>query len=492
MISTVYQHCIFMQEQYSGTTAFQYYDDEKEQVQSVTFSQYIQDIQKFAIYLEKQFPDEKGRKRHVGIIARNSYHYMVCVMGIMLTGAVAVLLNQQETWENIRYEIEFADVGFLLHDGIYAEREPELVKKYGTILHGIDEYASFKYAGMCSDDLKMISEKWKEKADVENRLAMLLFTSATTGRSKCVMLSVKNLYAPMKYFMKAALRMQSEQTQKYFQIVPMHHISGVTTLLTWTALGITINICQEIRYLYRDLKLMPSSMTSAVPMVLMSFYKDIRRGKIERLGGLKSIVCVAAPANHEVFQTFREHGIVITQAYGMTEIGGSGTNNSSQDPAKELSVGKPGAGCLLKIDQGEICLKSDSVMSGYYKNPEATAEVIHDGWLYTGDLGYMDEDGYLYVTGRKKNLIILSGGENVSPEELESLLLKNTKILETMVRQKGDRISAEIFCKEQDQEEVRQYVSQVNKGLAHYKRITNLEFRDNAFPRTSTGKMKRI
>lgn len=514
MISTVYQHVAFMEEHYSEKTAFQYYDEKTKQIQIITFAQYVQDIRRFAVYLKGRLP--RTGEVHVGILARNSYHYAVGLMGTMLAGSVVIPLNYEDTWENIQYQIDFADVDYLFHDGGYSEREPELVKRYGSMLHSLNEYADSGVSGnpdseagasngVNSDTGAVIcsSEGNRNEPESKNRrisegehgqenMAMLLFTSSTTGRSKGVMLSERNLYAPMKYFMDAALKMQTDGTEKYFQIVPMYHVSGVTTLLTWNALGVTINICQQIRYLYRDLKLMPSSMTSAVPMVLMSFYKDIKRGRIERLGGLKSIICVAAAVDSEVFQTFREHGITVSQGYGMTEIYGSGTNNASQDPAKDGSVGRPGAGCQLKIDQGEICLKSDSMMLGYYKNPEATAQVIRNGWLYTGDLGYVDEDGYLYITGRKKNLIILSNGENVSPEELEALLLKKEEIRETVVREKGNKICAEIFCEDEYREDIRQYISKINRELPHFKRITHVEFRDEAFPRTPNGKMKRI
>lgn len=486
MISTVYEHVAWMEEHHAGKTAFQYYDDEAGQVRAVTFTEYVRDIRKCATYLNGKFTHAEGK--HVGILARNSYHYMVCVMGIMLAGAVVVPLNYEENPDNIYYEIEFADVDLLLHDGGYLEREPALKEKYSAILHGIDEYARMDIA----PDEGITGSRKKSHGSEEEDPAMILFTSATTGRSKAVMLSEKNLYASMGYFTDAALQMQTDGTETYLLILPMYHVSGETIFMTWTVLGVTVNICREIRYLYRDLKLMHSDMISVVPMVLQSFYKDIKRGRIDRLGGLKSIFCGAAAADPEIFQTFRDHGIRVTQGYGMTEIFGSGTNNSSGNPEKDGSAGKAVAGCQLKIDQGEICLKSDSLMMGYYKAPEATAEVIRDGWLYTGDLGYLDEDGYLYITGRKKNLIILSGGENVSPEELENLLLENSAVREIIVRERGQKICAEIFCAEKDRDSIRAYIAEFNRKQPYYKRITEVEFRKEAFPRTASGKMKRV
>lgn len=139
---------------------------------------------------------------------------------------------------------------------------------------------------------------------------------------------------------------------------------------------------------------MPSDHVSVVPMVLKMWYKDICRGKKERLGELKFITCGGAAVDAEIFKTFQQAGIQVQQGYGLTEVFGGGSTNSSPDPSKSASVGKPSPTCQFKFDDGEICIKSDSIMLGYYHDPEATAAAIRDGWLYTGDLGYFDEDGF--------------------------------------------------------------------------------------------------
>lgn len=159
---------------------------------------------------------------------------------------------------------------------------------------------------------------------------------------------------------------------------------------------------------------------------------------------------------------------------------------------KKKSVGHPFGNAQLAIQNSEILVKSDALMLGYYKNPEATAEALQDGWLHTGDLGYLDEDGYLYITGRKKNLIILSTGENVNPEELEALLLRSPDVQETLVVEKNNRICALVYCAPEKQEAVRRYVDEINTQVAIYKRIGLIEFREEPFPRTASGKIKRI
>ena len=156
-------------------------------------------------------------------------------------------------------------------------------------------------------------------------------------------------------------------------------------------------------------------------------------------------------------------------------------------------MGKPDDHVQYKLDEtGEICIKGDCVMLGYYKDPEATAEVIDaDGWFHTGDLARVDEEGYYYITGRKKNLIILASGENVSPEELEKKLALCPAVTECIVKEKGQKICAVVYCPEDKQEEVRAFVTEVNRSLPLYKRISAVEFTAEPLPRNALGKLLR-
>lgn len=474
MITTIHEYFNFIEENYANRIAFQYYDEETEVVKAITYSQYVSDVRKFAMYRKAMFPD--AEKKHIGILARNSYHYAVCLMGILLSGAVAVPLNLEKTWEEIQYEIELADIGWLIHDGEYELRESALRAKYGYMMQGIEEYT------------KNVSVIELENPTDMEALAMILFTSGTTGKSKGVMISQKNIFTALEYF----ISIRNKNCSGIFCMFPFYHISGISVILTFNVMGDTLNLCCNMKYLYRDLELMPSDIVSVVPMLLNIWYKNLSRGKASYLDHIKLIYCSSARVDSTVFQAFRERGIIVSQAYGMTEIFGGGTANPGQDVSKDRSVGRPGFGCQLKIQDGEICLKSDAVMMGYYKDQNATKEALQDGWLHTGDLGYVDDDGYLYLTGRKKNLIILSGGENVSPEELEELLLKCPDIMETIVREKGGKICAEIFCDPLAKDAVQKYITELNRTLPGYKKIGDLSFRNKAFERTASGKIKRI
>ena len=478
MIASVFQWLEFIEENYKDDIAFQYYKNAE--VQQVSYLQFVADIKRFNSYLHKQYGAVEGK--HFGVLGRNSYHYLVCLYGIIVANGVAVPLNVEESLDNIEYQIDFADITGVFSDGEYEKLEPAFGEKYVHMLRSMDEYLVW-------DDYAELTES----EDTE-KLAMILFTSGTTGKSKGVMMSQKNLFAPLQHFLEtinSAEKNISRDKPKIFLVVPLYHISGMGSALTWNINGSTINICESPKYMYRDLKHMKSDSASVVPAILKLWCKDIKKGRYEKLGGIKNIACGAATIDSQMLQEFRENGISIYQAYGMTEMCGGGTSNTSTDVAKVKSVGLPGAGCELKIDRGEVCMKGDNIMMGYYKNEEETRKTIIDGWLHTGDLGYLDEDGYLYLTGRKKNLIILSSGENVSPEELEELLLRNSLIEEVLVKAEDDKILAQIYCKEQNYAAVEEYIDEVNKKLTFYKRITKLEFCTEPLPKTAAGKIVR-
>ena len=207
--------------------------------------------------------------------------------------------------------------------------------------------------------------------------------------------------------------------------------------LGFAYVGKTQILNTDFRYLFDDLIRMKCNLSLIVPQIMHSLAKLLSNGN--SLESLKALCCSGASIAPEVLKAFMARGIGVSIAYTMTETCGVGTFHVVNESGKYSSVGKPGKDMEILIQDGEICFRGDSVSPGYYKNPKATAEVVQDGWLHSGDLGYMDEDGYIYITGRKKNLIILASGENVSPEGLEALLLKNSSIREVLVKEKNDR-----------------------------------------------------
>lgn len=216
-------------------------------------------------------------------------------------------------------------------------------------------------------------------------------------------------------------------------------------------------------------------------------------------GNLKTIVSGGAYLPPELVGHFKEYGITILQGYGMTECSPVISTNLEWE-SKEGSVGKLMPNCEAKVVENEIWVRGSSVMLGYYKMSEETKETLTDGWLRTGDLGYVDEDGFVFLTGRKKNLIILKNGENVSPEELENQLYQNPLIKEIIVREKDNIIEAEIFPDleyagkkhiKDVEGKLQSILDDFNKDMPAYKRIHGLKIRDTEFEKTPSKKIKR-
>ena len=248
----------------------------------------------------------------------------------------------------------------------------------------------------------------------------------------------------------------------------------------------------SLRSFYKDLQRMPSQDMAAVPVLVESIHHDLMSGRREKLGQLWALNCMSAMFNPETLQDLTRNGILISQFYGCTETTGGGLINFAADPEHIGAVGKPDGHCEFKLEDGEICLRGGDVMLGYYKDPEGTAEVIDtEGWFHTGDLARQDADGYVFLTGRKKNLIILDSGENVSPEELEKLLEKCPAVQECLVKESGKKICAMVYCEEKEQPAVRAFITEVNRTLPLYKRMSAVEFSSGPLPRNAMGKLLR-
>ena len=333
--------------------------------------------------------------------------------------------------------------------------------------------------------------------------AVLMFTSGTTGRSKAVMLSEHNFFTTVECQVKfggAMLDYKHEHMPEdkndvlsNFAILPLFHLGTFICLFVWACKGWALNLSADIRDFYRDLGLMHSDAIAVAPMLMEAIYKDVKRGRRARLNGVWNPCGSSAMFDGAMLAELAQQGMMITQVYGMTETCGDGIINYEQDEKHIRAVGKPDDHAEYKLDEtGEICIRGGCVMLGYYKDPEATAEVLDaDGWFHTGDLARVDEDGFYYITGRKKNIIILDNGENVSPEELENLLSKCEAVKECIVREKGKKICAVIYCSEADQQTVRDFITETNRTLPLYKRMSAVEFSTEPLPRTGTGKLLR-
>ena len=477
-----------MEQEFPDYVAIRYVAEDGKTVVEKKYREYAQDIRRMTAYLKAEVPDIKGRR--IVLLSRNCYEFCVASYGIILAGGVLVTLNQKKTWDELEYELGLVEPALILNDGIDYGCRAELEAAYGPKLRPMDCY--------------------KETAPGEltncvghDDLMMLMFTSGTTGRSKGVMLSEKNYFSAVRMYVAgqaAVMRKAQELAPKdmdkpfsHFTLVPMFHLSGFICYFAYGIHGWTLNLCADPRDVRRDMSMMHSDAMSTPPVLVEMIYNEIRRGNQDKLNGLWNLSCSSAILDPEILSYLIAHGFYINQCYSMTELAGYGLLNIAQEGEHLRALGKPDGFCEIKLDEtGEICVRGDVVMLGYYKDPEATAEAIDkDGWLHSGDLARVDEDGFYYITGRRKNLIILDSGENVSPEELEKLLGKCVDIKECVVKEMGKKIGAVICCEPDKEQTVRAFVTELNRTLPLYKRISAVECTAEPLPRNAMGKLLR-
>ena len=474
-----------MEQEFPDHVAIRYVAEDGKTVVEKKYRGYAQDIRRMTAYLKAEVPDIKGRR--IVLLSRNCYEFCVASFGIILAGGVLVTLNQKKTWDELEYELGLVEPALILNDGIDYGCRAELEAAYGPKLRPMDCYKDTAPGELTNcvghDDLMM-----------------LMFTSGTTGRSKGVMLSERNMCASLHTYSEVAENWITDRLpagQKlplsHMTLLPLFHMACFVCVMSYPPAGWALNLCGDIRDFYRDLGLMHSDVMASAPMLVETIYNDMKRGRVGRLNGLWDLCCSSAALDPRMLLELAQNGFVVNQCYGMTETFGDGILNFTQVEKQMSAVGKPDDHVQYKLDEtGEICIKGDCVMLGYYKDPEATAEVIDaDGWFHTGDLARMDEEGFYYITGRKKNLIILASGENVSPEELEKKLALCPAITECIVKEKSQKICAVIYCPEDKQEEVRAFVTEVNRSLPLYKRISAVEFTAEPLPRNALGKLLR-
>lgn len=440
----------------------------------VSFRSYLEKSQKCAFNLKSIIGDLEGKK--IGIYCDSSYEYTILLAAIVFSRAVAVPLNIHESLDNILYQIENADVEYLIADNDKIQKE---VTK-AVILSKTD---------MLQDNNGMVELKDFSEEEFATD-AFIIFTSGTTGKSKGVVLSAGSLFGEHRALYDENAPFESTNGLRVYTNFPFYHVGG---LLGWVihfeneaSTYLSINPGNVLM----DLEDQEIDSAAVIPATLNLWKKSLIRGHKERLGGAKLVVTGGAPTDLTTVQIFMDNGIQYGQYYGMTETCGSITFNC--DCINHLkSVGKLYKHVEILIEDDEICVKSPCIMKEYYKNQKETDKTLVNGILHTGDLGYIDEDGYLYITGRKKNLIILSSGENVSPEELENLLYKCTDILECRVYAENDRICTAVYAKDENADDVLAYINELNTRLPIYKRIYKKNIQNEPLEKTANGKIKR-
>lgn len=402
--------------------------------------------------------------KHVGIMGANTTRWLVHFCALHKIGAVTVLLGPELNTQELKERMDLADVEFLLHDGNAETDFPSAVMD--------SSWENCSHAPLpCPNP-------------APEDLACILFTSGTTAAGKAVMLSHRAMVAGSCH------NVVGHPFEAQLAILPMHHVAGFAAVLNTWYLGRIVCLGQDFKYLYRYLEEMQPDYVLTVPSILQAILRKVNRGTC---WNLKLLGCGGAKFQPEVIQALNDRGIRILQSYGATEAGGIGFDWEMTPQCRD-TIGRPCPEMEVKIVDGELWLRSPSVMSGYYKDPEGTAQVLQDGWYATGDLCAWDDDGYLRLTGRKKNLIILSNGENVSPEEIEIRLSACQQIEEVMVGLEDNLITATVYpadTSEETAEIIRNALEAYNCSVPPYKQIQNLRFTQEPFAKTALGKLIR-
>lgn len=448
-------------------------------IESHTYAEYLKDMRRCAYQLEAQLGDIDGK--HICIISKSNYKYMVLLGAIIFSRAVAIPLNNLEIVDNIRFAVNQSEADVL----IYSEY-PEIDTFKNIVV--INEENLFDDISNSSSEKELYDFTEEES----QKLSLIIFTSGTTSLSKGVALSVFSLFGNIRKILPLVYRdgIETAVNVKAYTNFPFYHMGGILLWISWTEFGSTICMSKNPKHALADLENITIDYAAVTPAMLKVWINCIKRGHKNRTGNVRHLISGGALIEPPIIKFFVDNDITFGQYYGMTEIGNVITGNFDMENHID-SIGKAIHEADVFCIDGEICVKAWSTMMGYYNNPQESEGCLQDGVIYTGDLGRIDEDGYLYITGRKKNLIILSGGENVSPEEIETKVYENSLVKECKVFEKNDRVAIEVFAQKQDEEIIREYIRDLNQIMPAYKKIYFVEFRDTEFEKTVSGKIKR-
>ncbi len=532
--------------------AYRYFDA-KRNLNEMTYAQLGERIRNQAAGLAKL--GLAGKR--IAVIGETSVEWVCSYISIVAAGGVAIPMDRELDVEQIEGFFAFAETDAVIYSKSFNEKFDGLVSRHSSVkvqipitppeeLEASDSiipYARLMEVGTaCAADYEF------PKALDPDRMVEMLFTSGTTGSSKCVMLSEKNVLSVVN---SACATVDFTPDDAIVSVLPIHHTYELAIMIAGLNYGMNIAINDSLKHVLKNFALFRPTGLVLVPLFVSTMNKRIwdtaRKGGKEKLlrtlikvsrflrkigidlrrtffkqvtsafgGRLEKIICGGAALNPELAATFEEFGMEIFEGYGITECAPLIAVNPYFAP-KRGSVGPAVPCCTVRIDsdhkndkgydEGEIQVKGDNVMLGYYKNPEETSKVFtEDGWFCTGDIGYMDEDGYIFITGRKKYVIVLENGKNVFPEEIEEYLGELDCIAESLVLarkgEKGEIVLTAIVVPQKDafesfddhakvEAEVQAQIDKMNRKLVSYKQVRGVEFRYEPFERTTSRKIKR-
>lgn len=540
-------------QKYANNIAFIVKEKQEGEVsyKNITYKMLQEDINKLGIALI----DLGLQGKRIAIIANNCYEWCLSYLATLCGVGIVVPLDKSLPSGEIESLLQRSHTDAVIFGKNYIDIMKDILDNSEN---NIEYYISMEKVEndefLSLPDLQKRGEELLKKGDTRfknaiiepEKMNVILFTSGTTSASKAVMLSQKNLVSNI-YALNSVEKMY--ETDRNLAFLPLHHTFGSTGLLFFLSNGVSNVFCDGLKYIQKNLQEYNVTVFVCVPLLLEAMNKKIlkeieRQGKtklikiatkisnfllkfgidirrklfkdiINNLGGLRMAISGAAAIDKTVVENFTNFGIRTVQGYGLTETSPVITAENDKN-IRYGSVGFPMRNVEIQIYEpnengiGEIIAKGPNVMLGYYENEEATKEVLIDGWFHTGDLGYIDKDGFLFITGRKKNVIVMKNGKNIYPEELEILISTLPYVAENMVfgiPSKDDDLdlAAKIvynkeyveesfgdISKEELKEKIWEDIKKINKTMPPYKYIRQIIVTDEPMIKTTTQKVKRF
>ena len=491
--------------------------------------------------------------KRIAVIGETSVEWVASYLAVLTTGGVVIPMDKELDITAIEGFLETAEAEAIVYGKGFNTKLAHIAESHPTIKMLIPMDSSVAVTdnvvnlsaliGAGKDEQLVISDR------PTNELAVMLFTSGTTGTSKCVMLCERNIWSTVN---SACQTVEFSKDDVIVSVLPLHHTYELAVMLAALVYGMQIGINDSLRHIMKNFAEFKPTGLVLVPLFINTMYSriienakksgkynllmnmmkvsnvlrhvgiDLRRVLFKQVlgafgGNISKIVSGGAPLNPEMMRQFDGFGITIAEGYGITECSPLISVNPYY-ALKSGSVGPAVPSCTVRIDakgkndkgfdEGEIQVKGDNVMLGYYKNDEENAKAFtDDGWYRTGDIGYMDEDGYIFITGRLKSVIVLENGKNVFPEEIEEYLEKFDEIEEVVVvgRKAEDgetvKLTAIVYPKtalygetidtERAYKEIHAKILNLNRTLPSFKQIKTLEIREIPFEKTTSRKIKR-
>ena len=524
-------------EKYNDQPAISWFDKKKEET-IVSYRQLCEDIK----YLQEAMIEKGLAGKHIAIVSENCYEWLLVYFAANYCGSTAVFVDIEQSDETIKYMLSAADTDAIFLSPAYVDvcqkyannRIPQFLmygKKegYQTVRSLIETGTTIWLDGRACTTM--------DATVTPDMIASIVFTSGTTSHAKPVMLSqsailtnASDALANVKIGMRT------------FTSLPFYHTYGLTcSVLSMLIPGSHLHINGNLKTVMRDLQLSQANTLLTVPLMLEMIHSKIwqtaeengQDNNLKRLfkiakftysigirktlksldairkksfGTINLVICGGAHMNPEIMEQFQYMGVTILQGYGITECGPLVSVNRNEANKLE-SVGLITANCEVKLNNGEILVRGKNLMTGYYNQPDLTNEVMKDGWFCTGDLGEIDKDGFLYITGRKKNLIVFKNGKKLSPEKLEEKIKKIPIVQDVLVYGAANGISSDdvqvaaSIYPIPDQidgmtsyeilEYLQKEINAINDTLPMYQQIQMINIRDQAFSKTSLQKIKR-